>query len=127
MTLAFPYDFDASGRTETVSGDAHVLQMLEQLLFTSPGERVDRPDFGCGLLDLVFEPNAAALTTGLTAVVTAAIELWLGDVLDVHQVQVLAVDNQLTILLTYTVRAVVASSQPFAPRNQASFIIPVAS
>ena len=127
MTLAFPYDFDVLGRTQAISGDAHVRQMLEQLLFTSPGERVDRPDFGCGLLDLVFEPNAAAQTTGLTAVVTAAIELWLGDVIDVHQVQVLAVDSQLTITLSYTVRAVLTSGPPSTPPSQASFVIPVLS
>ena len=43
--------------------DEHVRDLIEQLLFTSPGERVMRPDFGCGLLDLVFAPNSPELAS----------------------------------------------------------------
>jgi uncharacterized protein len=103
VSIAFPYSLDASGSTRTATGDPHVVQMLEQLLFTSPGERVDRPDFGCGLLDLVFEPDAPALTTGLTAVITAAIHQWLGDVITVDDVSVTAADSRLSVTISFAV------------------------
>jgi phage baseplate assembly protein W len=59
--IDFPYRFDGHGRTATAQRDQHLRNLIEQVLFTSPGERVMRPDFGSGLLALVFEPNGSAL------------------------------------------------------------------
>ena len=57
--LDFPYHFDGRGRTATTGRDDHIRDLIEQVLFTAPGERVMRPDFGSGLLALVFEPNSS--------------------------------------------------------------------
>ncbi|PLW73962.1 hypothetical protein C0036_04450 [Streptomyces sp. DJ] len=78
--------------------------MIEQLLFTSPGERVMRPDFGCGLLDLVFAPNSPELASALQLTVHAALQQWLGDVIDVGDLDVTAEDNTVRVHLAYTVR-----------------------
>jgi phage baseplate assembly protein W len=103
--LAFPYRLDASGATATAVGSEHVSQMLEQLLFTAPGERVNHPDFGCGLLDLVFEPSSDALGAALTAVIGAAVQQWLGDVIELGRVDVEASEATLSITVSYVVRA----------------------
>ena len=58
MNIDFPFHFDARGRTATPPTTDHIRDMIEQLLFTAPGERVNRPDFGSGLLQMVFAPNS---------------------------------------------------------------------
>ena len=63
MNIDFPFHFDGSGRTASTDDDDHIRDMIEQLLFTSPGERVNRPDFGSGLLQLVFAPNSPELAS----------------------------------------------------------------
>ena len=65
MNIDFPFHFDGRGRTAATGDDDHVRDMIEQLLFTSPGERVNRPDFGSGLLQLVFAPNSPELAAAL--------------------------------------------------------------
>ncbi|WP_346268221.1 GPW/gp25 family protein [Streptomyces sp. SCUT-3] len=75
--IAFPFRTDSRGRTAHAPYDEHVRDMIEQLLFTSPGERVMRPDFGCGLLDLVFAPNSPELASALQLTVHAALQQWL--------------------------------------------------
>ena len=59
--LDFPYHFSGLGRTATTDRDDHIRDLIQQVLFTAPGERVMRPDFGAGLLQLVFEPNSSTL------------------------------------------------------------------
>jgi len=59
--LRFPFEPDARGRSRNADDATHVRDMIEQVLFTVPGERVNRPDFGCGLLQLVFAPNSDTL------------------------------------------------------------------
>jgi len=104
MNIAFPYDFDALGRTGSCDDDAHIRQMIELLLFTSPGERVNRPDFGCGLLRQVFEPNSPELAAALQFTVQAAIDRWLGDVVEVSDLSIVSDDARITIALSYRVR-----------------------
>lgn len=105
MDVAFAYRLDERGRTATATPDAHILQMLEQLLFTRPGERVNRPDFGCGLLDLVFSPNSPELAAALDVTVGAAVQRWLGDVITLTSLDVHAEDSTLTVNLAYEVLA----------------------
>ncbi len=102
--IAFPFRTDSRGRTAHAPYDEHVRDMIEQLLFTSPGERVMRPDFGCGLLDLVFAPNSPELASALQLTVHAALQQWLGDVIDVGDLDVTAEDNTVRVHLAYTVR-----------------------
>jgi phage baseplate assembly protein W len=83
----------------------HIDQMIRQLLLTTPGERVNRPDFGCGLRDMVFAANGQ-VTAGLTQVaVFQALGEWLGSVIDVEDVAVDAVDEKLEVRIAYVVRA----------------------
>jgi len=104
MNPDFPYHFDGSGRTATADANEHIRDMIEQLLFTSPGERVNRPDFGSGLLQLVFAPNSPELAATLQFTMQAALQKWLGDLILVNQVQVQSEDGKLSVLVQYTVR-----------------------
>lgn len=105
MNIAFPYHIDASGRTARVDDAAHVRQMIELLLFTHPGERVMRPEFGSGLLQYVFAGNAPEVAATLQMGVQAALIQWLGDVIDVHSVEVASEDAVLRVGITYALRA----------------------
>jgi phage baseplate assembly protein W len=105
MNIDYPFQFDTRGRTAETGNDEHVRDMIEQLLFTDPGERVNRPDFGSGLLQLVFAPNSPELAAALQFTVQAALQRWLGDVIDVGSLQVSSDDATLRVELSYTVRA----------------------
>jgi Bacteriophage baseplate protein W len=100
----FPYGVDARGRTATTSEDDHVRDLIEQVLFTAPGERVNRPTFGSGLLQLVFAPNSDALAAATQMTVQAALQEWLGDRIEVQDVTVEAVDSTLTTTVVYAIR-----------------------
>lgn len=101
--IAFPFHADSHGRTAGAGYDDHVRDMIEQLLFTSPGERVMRPDFGCGLLDLVFQPNSPELASTLQLSVQAQLQLWLGDVIQIGDLQITSDDNTVRVTLSYVV------------------------
>jgi phage baseplate assembly protein W len=100
----YPYSVDGRGRTAVAPRDAHIRDMIEQVLFTSPGERVNRPDFGCGLLALVFAPNSAELAAASQFLVQAALQQWLGDVIAVEGVAVEAVESRLRVAIQYVIR-----------------------
>ena len=104
MDIADPYVIDAAGRTATTDPDTHVRDMIGQVLFTGPGERVNRPSFGCGLAELVFDPIGAemAAATGLQA--HGALQLWLGDLIEVQDVAVDVGDGVLTVTVQYVLR-----------------------
>ena len=103
--MDYPFHFDPRGRTAETGDDEHVRDMIDQLLFTSPGERVNRPDFGSGLLQLVFAPNSPELAAALQFTLQAALQRWLGDVIDVGSLAVSSEDAALRVDLSYTVRA----------------------
>ena len=103
--VAFPFRIDGRGRTASTDYDIHVHDMIELLLFTSPGERVMRPDFGCGLLDLAFEPNSPELAASLQISIQAALQRWLGDVITISSLDAVSQDDLLQITLGYSVRA----------------------
>lgn len=103
--IDFPLHIDARGRTAAADHPNHVLDLIEQLLFTTPGERVNRPDFGCGLLDLVFEPNSVELTAALQIAAEGALQRWLGDVIVVDSLTVTARESTLRIELKYVIIA----------------------
>lgn len=102
--LAHPFH-PALGRSATVADAAHVRDMLELVLFTAPGARVHRPDFGCGLDQLVFLGNSPELALTVEMTVRAAVQRWLGDQLTIETLSVAAVDATLTIDLAYRLRA----------------------
>jgi phage baseplate assembly protein W len=104
MNIDFPYHIAVDGRTATTSTDDHIRDMIEQVLFTNPGERVNRPGFGCGLLQLIFSPNSPELATATQFLVQGSLQQWLGDLIQVDSVDVQSEDSTLRVIITYTVR-----------------------
>lgn len=104
MNIDYPFHFDRLHRTATAEHDDHVRDMIEQLLFTNPGERVNRPDFGSGLLQLVFSPNSPELAAAIQFMVRAALQRWLSDVIEVQALEVASEDSTLSIAVQYVVR-----------------------
>ena len=102
--IDYPFGIDYRGRTATTDYDDHIRDMIEQLLFTSPGERVNRPDFGSGLMQLVFEPNSPELAAALQVTARAALDRWLGDVIEVIELEATSEDSSLRIKVGYRVR-----------------------
>src|SRR5215510_14792093 len=104
MNIDFPFHFDNRGRTAEADDDDHIRDMIEQLLFTTPGERVNRPDFGSGLLQLVFAPNSPELAATLQFTMQAALQRHLGDLIDLQTVEVTAQDSALQVVVKYIVK-----------------------
>ena len=104
MQVDYPYHFDGRGRTAETDSDDHIRDLIEQVLFTSPAERVNRPTFGSGVMRLVFEPNSDALATATQQLVQGALQQWLGDLIQVQAVEVQNEDATLQITVRYIVR-----------------------
>jgi|SRR5581483_1274605 hypothetical protein len=104
MNLDYPIHFDGRGRTAATDDDDHIRDLIEQVLFTMPGERVNRPTFGSGLLQLVFAPNSDALAAATQLSVQASLQQWLGDLIQVQAVNVESRDSRLEITVQYIIR-----------------------
>ena len=104
MNFAFPFAVNTAGRITASGGDEAMRGKMIQVLFTAPGERVNVPDFGCGLFNLVFEPNDAVLAATMEFTVGQALSRWLGDDIVVDGVEVEAVEETVTIQIAYTRR-----------------------
>jgi len=104
LNWAYPYQFDGRGRTATTDDATHIRDMIEQLLFTAPGERVNQPDFGSGLLQMVFAPNSNELAAALQFTTQAAVQRYLGDLIDLQQLDVTAADATLSVTVKYIIR-----------------------
>jgi phage baseplate assembly protein W len=104
MNIDFPFHFDSRGRTAGTGDDDHIRDMIEQLLFTNPGERVNRPDFGSGLQQLVFGPNSPELAAALKFTLQANLQRWLGDLIELQALEVTSEDSTLSIFIQYVVR-----------------------
>lgn len=105
MNIAYPFRYDPRGRTAQANDNDHVRDMIEQLLFTNPGDRVNLPDLGSGLQQMVFAPNSPELAAALQFTVQASLQRWLGDLIDIHSLTVTAVDSALQINVQYMIRA----------------------
>ena len=103
MNIDFPYHFDQRGRTASADQDKHIRDLIEQVLFTTPGERVNRPTFGSGLMQLIFSPNSDILASATQLTVQSALQQWLGDLIKVEDVQVTGEDSTIRIVVKYVV------------------------
>ena len=103
MDVAFPFRLDSRGRTVTSDYDSHIREMVEQILFTAPGERVNRPDFGSGLLQLMFSPASEELVAATQFLVQSSLQQWLGDLISVEEVTVESQDSTLTVFVRYVI------------------------
>ena len=101
MHLDYPFHIGACGRTASTDDDDYVRDLVEQVLFTAPGERVNRPTFGSGILRLVFEPAGAEVATATQFLVQSALQQWLADVVEVQAVQVDSQDSTLIVAVRY--------------------------
>jgi phage baseplate assembly protein W len=101
MHLDYPLHFDHRHRTATTDWPDHVRDMVEQLIFTSPGERVNRPTFGSGIQQMIFAPNSPELAATLQYTLQGALQQWLGDVLEVQELVVTSEDATLQVELRY--------------------------
>lgn len=104
-SLDHPYHFDALGRSAATGRADHLRDLIEQVLFTSPGERVMRPGFGAGLLALVFEPNSSTLAATTQFLVQSALQQHLAELIAVQGVAVDAQDGALQVTVAYAVLA----------------------
>lgn len=103
MNIAFPYRFDGTGQTAQASDGDHIRSLIEAVLFTAPGERVNLPTFGAGLRQLMFAPNSPELATATQFLVQGALQQWLGDLIKVESVRVESQDETLRVLVQYVV------------------------
>jgi phage baseplate assembly protein W len=104
VNVGYPWRLDARGLTEGEDDSDHIRSMIEQLLLTVAGERVNRPDFGGGLYQLVFAPNSVELAASLQLTLQAAVGRYLADVIDVGGLSVTAINERLMVEVTYRVR-----------------------
>jgi len=104
MNLDAPFHFDARERTAATDDADHVRDMIELVLFTLPGERVNRPDFGSGVMQLVFAPNSVELAATTQFLVQGALQRWLADWIVVEDVGVDSEGPALTVTIAYTIR-----------------------
>ena len=104
MDIDFPLRIDGRGRTAETDSEAHIRDLIEQVLFTAPGERVNRPDFGTGLMQLVFAPTSDELATATQFLVQGALQQWLGELIQVENVDVRATEAQIEVTVAYRVR-----------------------
>ncbi|PPD26504.1 MAG: hypothetical protein CTY21_13800, partial [Methylomonas sp.] len=104
MNIDFPFHFDHRGRTAATDDNDHIRDLIEQFLFSHAGERVNRPDFGSGILQLIFAPNSPELALTLQFTLQAGLQQWLGDLIEVQELNVSSEEAVLRVALVYKVR-----------------------
>ena len=102
--IDYPFRFDLRGRTANTTMEDHVRDMIEEVLFTAPGERVNRPDFGAGLLRMVFQPTSPEIAAALQFSIRASLQRWLGDLIEPQNVDVVSQDSTLSVTVQYVLR-----------------------
>jgi phage baseplate assembly protein W len=106
-SIRYPFAVDAGlGRlAEETNYAEHIEQLIKQVLFTAPGERVNRPDFGCGIKRMVFAPNDPVTASLAQVTIFQSLKRWLGSVIDVQDVKAVARDERLEIKIAYSLKA----------------------
>ncbi len=104
MQINYPLQIDGRGRVAQTDLETHIRQLVEQVLLTSPGERVNRPDFGSGLYQLLFSPNSSELAAATQFLVQGTLEQWLGDVIEVEGIDIETVESKLEVTVQYVIR-----------------------
>jgi len=104
MQIDFPYHLGPAKRTATTDDEDHIRDLIEQVLFTAPAERVNRPEFGTGLLQLIFSPNSDELAAATETMVQAALQRWLGNLIQVQAVRVTSEESTLRVSVEYMIR-----------------------
>jgi phage baseplate assembly protein W len=100
-SLGFPFQISALGQVAPLAGDDNIKAKIMQILLTTPGERVELPEFGCGLRDLVFDPNNDILAAATEFTINKALQRWMSNDIIVEAVDASSQDDVLTIEVTY--------------------------
>lgn len=101
-TFSFPFNVNTVGRVAATGGDEAIRAKIIQVLFTAPGERINNPTFGCGLLNKVFEPNNAVFGAALEFTIAQALSRWLKDEILVRTVDVQHEEAFAVVQILYT-------------------------
>lgn len=104
VNLDYPYHYDPRGHTAATDDEDHARDLIEQVLFTSPGERVNRPTFGSGLMQMVFAPLSDIVASAVQMLVQGALQQFVGDAILVEAVNVEAVESSLTVTVQFVLR-----------------------
>lgn len=104
IQIGFPFQIAADGRTASVAYEDHVRDLIEQVLFTVPGERVNRPAFGSGLLQAVFAPNSTELSATMQFLAQTALQQWLGDLIELQSVLVTPSESTIEVTVQYAIK-----------------------
>jgi len=104
LEVGYPYQIDKSGRTATAGRDDHIRHLIEQVLFTAPGERVNRPDFGVNIRQFVFQGGNDETTAAAQFLVQGELQRWLGNIIDVEAVEVNSEESTLNVVVRFVVR-----------------------
>src|ERR1043166_4273607 len=99
--FSFPFRVDSLGQVATDTGDANIRAKIFQVLLTSPGERVQTPDFGCGLRDLVFDPNNEILAATTEFTVRKSLQRWLAEDIIVQAVDIHNDESSVMVEVAY--------------------------
>jgi phage baseplate assembly protein W len=105
--LDYPFGVSGKGTPNTTNASDHLRDLILQVLFTNPGERVNLPEFGAGIQRLVFAPNSDTLRTSTQFLISTNLQRWLGDRINVEQVNVSSepgFEEQVTIEVIYTLK-----------------------
>jgi len=107
LSIKYPFAINSGLGTMAEENDfpAHVRQMILQVLFTSPGERINRPDFGCGIKRMVFSPNSDVTASLAQITIIQALNTWMGTLINVGEVKVDAIEEKLLIHISYSLKA----------------------
>ena len=119
MNIAYPLRFNAAGRTAAADDAGHIRDLIEQVLFTSPGERVNRPTFGSGALQLVFSPASDAVAAALQLTIQGALQQSLGDLIQATNVEATVEESTLHIKISYLIRSTQQPSEAQFSRGTA--------
>jgi phage baseplate assembly protein W len=104
MQIDYPFRLDSAGGTATTDDTDHIRDLIEQVLFTAPGERVNRPDFGAGMRQLIFAPNSDELAAATESLVQGSLQRWLGELIQVENVTVQREESTLYVKVAYMIR-----------------------
>jgi phage baseplate assembly protein W len=103
MDIAYPFHIDR-GRTATANRDEHIRHLIWQVLFTMPGERLNRPDFGSGIMQLLFSPNSDDLISATQFLVQGSLQRWLGELIQVENVAIESRGSAIFITVGYIIK-----------------------
>jgi Bacteriophage baseplate protein W len=105
MDIAYPFRINSRGRIATANYEDHIRDLIKQALFTMPGERVNRPDFGSELMEMTFNNLSDEVASTVQFLVQGSIQQWLGDLIKLEAVEIQSIDSRLHVTVSYVLRS----------------------